>query len=157
MRADDGRDAPWSAVADSARSQVGAPGVDIAQAWGVARRRHNRRQALLGVHEQLARVPTAGPDPLSRRDYLRLLARAFDCDPELVREGTAAAFLAACGEDPGLKLPANTALCDEQSTFVLGRPAIDPLAGECSGRQQHAQRKTPAEDCRDSHHEEDPE
>jgi dTDP-4-dehydrorhamnose reductase len=79
---------------------------------------------------------TAGPDPLSRRDYLRLLARAFDCDPELVREGTAAAFLAACGEDAELKLPANTALCDEQATFVLGRPAIDPLAGHRLMREQ---------------------
>ncbi len=79
---------------------------------------------------------TAGPDPFSRRDYLRLLARAFDCDPELVREGTAAAFLAACDEDPGLKLPANTALCDEQTTFVLGRPAIDPLAGHRLMREQ---------------------
>jgi dTDP-4-dehydrorhamnose reductase len=79
---------------------------------------------------------TAGPDPLGRREYLRLLARAFDCDPELVREGTAAAFLAACGEDAELKLPSNTALCDEQATFVLGRPAIDPLAGLRLMREQ---------------------
>jgi dTDP-4-dehydrorhamnose reductase len=72
---------------------------------------------------------TAGPDSLSRRDYLRLLARAFDCDPELVREGTTAAFLEACGEDPRLRLPFNTTLCDEQATFVLGRPAVDVHAG----------------------------
>ncbi|HSZ70474.1 MAG TPA: sugar nucleotide-binding protein [Solirubrobacteraceae bacterium] len=72
---------------------------------------------------------TAGPDSLSRRDYLRLLARAFGCDAELVRAGSTADFLAACGEDAALKLPANTTLCDERATFVLGRPAIDVRAG----------------------------
>jgi dTDP-4-dehydrorhamnose reductase len=79
---------------------------------------------------------TAGPDVLSRRDYLRLLARAFDCDPGLVGEGSTADFLAACGEDTRLKLPSNTTLCDEQATFVLGRPAVDPLAGHRLMREQ---------------------
>ncbi|HEY3758907.1 MAG TPA: sugar nucleotide-binding protein [Solirubrobacteraceae bacterium] len=79
---------------------------------------------------------TAGPDALSRRDYLRLLARAFDCDPALVSDGTTADFLAACGEDTRLKLPSNTTLCDEQATFVLGRPAVDPLAGHRLMRAQ---------------------
>jgi dTDP-4-dehydrorhamnose reductase len=79
---------------------------------------------------------TAGPDSLSRRDYLRLLARAFDCDPGLVGDGSTADFLAACGEDTALKLPANTTLCDEQATFVLGRPAVDPLAGHRLMREQ---------------------
>ncbi len=79
---------------------------------------------------------TAGPDSLSRRDYLRLLARAFDCDPELVSEGSAAGFLEACGEDVHVKLPSNTALCDERSSFVLGRPAVDPLAGHRLMREQ---------------------
>jgi dTDP-4-dehydrorhamnose reductase len=79
---------------------------------------------------------TAGPDALHRRDYLRLLARAFECDPELVREGTTAAFLEACGEDVHLKLPSNTALCDERATFVLGRTAVDPLAGHRLMREQ---------------------
>lgn len=79
---------------------------------------------------------TAGPDSLSRRDYLRLLARAFDCDPGLVSDGSTADFLAACGEHAKLKLPANTTLCDEQATFVLGRPAVDPLAGHRLMREQ---------------------
>ena len=79
---------------------------------------------------------TAGPDSLSRRDYLLLLARAFECDPGLVRDGSTADFLAACGEDRALKLPANTTLCDEQATFVLGRPAVDPLAGHRLMREQ---------------------
>jgi dTDP-4-dehydrorhamnose reductase len=79
---------------------------------------------------------TAGPDALGRRDYLRLLARAFDCHPELVREGSSAELLKTCGEDPGLRLPSNTVLCDEQATFVLGRPAVDPLAGHRLMREQ---------------------
>jgi dTDP-4-dehydrorhamnose reductase len=79
---------------------------------------------------------TAGPDSLNRGEYLRLLARAFACDPELVRDGTAAAFLAACGEDVDLKLPANTTLCDERATFVLGRSAVDALTGHRLMREQ---------------------
>jgi dTDP-4-dehydrorhamnose reductase len=79
---------------------------------------------------------TAGPDSLSRRDYLRQLARAFDCDPELVREGSTGEFLAACGEDVALKLPSNTTLCDERATFMLGRPAVDSLGGHLLMREQ---------------------
>jgi dTDP-4-dehydrorhamnose reductase len=72
---------------------------------------------------------TAGPDALNRRDHLRLLARAFDCDPALVRNGSMAAFLQACGEDPHLKAPSNTALSDEKSSFVVGHSAVDARAG----------------------------
>jgi dTDP-4-dehydrorhamnose reductase len=79
---------------------------------------------------------TAGPDSMHRREYLRTLARAFDCDPELVREGTTADFLRASDEDARLKLPANTALCDQKASFVLGRPAVDPLAGHRLMREQ---------------------
>jgi dTDP-4-dehydrorhamnose reductase len=79
---------------------------------------------------------TAGPDALSRRDYLRVLARAFDCRTELVRSGTSAELLAACGEDPRVRLPANTTLCDQRTSFVLGRPAVDPLAGHRLMREQ---------------------
>jgi dTDP-4-dehydrorhamnose reductase len=79
---------------------------------------------------------TAGPDSLSRRDYLRQLARAFDCDPELVHEGSTSEFLAADGEDVGLKLPSNTTLCDERATFVLGHPAVDSLGGHRLMREQ---------------------
>jgi dTDP-4-dehydrorhamnose reductase len=79
---------------------------------------------------------TAGPDALNRRDYLRMLARAFDCDPALVQEGTVAGFLQACGEDPHLKAPSNTALSDERSSFVLGHPAVDAPSGHRLMRNQ---------------------
>lgn len=72
---------------------------------------------------------TAGPESLNRHDYLRRLARAFDCDPELVCEGSAGELLAASGEETELRLPSNTTLCDEQAAFVLSRPAVDSLAG----------------------------
>ncbi|HEY7961504.1 MAG TPA: sugar nucleotide-binding protein [Solirubrobacteraceae bacterium] len=72
---------------------------------------------------------TAGPESLNQREYLRLLARAFDCDPALVREGTVAGFLRACGEDPQLKLAPNTALSDDKASFVLGHPAVDARTG----------------------------
>lgn len=79
---------------------------------------------------------TAGPDSLNRREYLRLLARAFDCDPALVRDGTTAGFLAACGEDPHLAMPSNTALSDDKSSFVLGHPAVDARTGHHLMRSQ---------------------
>jgi dTDP-4-dehydrorhamnose reductase len=79
---------------------------------------------------------TAGPESLSRREYLRGLARAFDCDAELVREGSTSEFLAAAGDDVELKLPSNTALCDERATFLLGRPAVDSLGGHRLMREQ---------------------
>ncbi len=61
---------------------------------------------------------TAGPTILGRLAHLRLLARAFDCDMELVREGAPEPFL-----------PANTALCDRKASLALGRPAVDPFTG----------------------------
>ncbi|HEY5044238.1 MAG TPA: sugar nucleotide-binding protein [Solirubrobacteraceae bacterium] len=72
---------------------------------------------------------TAGPDAMHRREYLRLLARAFACDPELVREGSLAAYLEACGEDQRLPLPPNTALDDERARAALGHQAVDVEAG----------------------------
>lgn len=77
-----------------------------------------------------------GPESLHRRDYLRMLARAFDCDPELVRDGTVAAFLHALGEDPRLRLPANTTLDDEKATFVIGHGAVDVQSGHALMREQ---------------------
>lgn len=79
---------------------------------------------------------TAGPDSLNRRDYLRLLARSFDCDPTLVQNGTVAGFLQASGEDPHLTLPSNTALSDEKSAFVLGHSAVDARTGHRLMRNQ---------------------
>ncbi len=79
---------------------------------------------------------TAGPESLNRREYLRLLARSFDCDPALVRDGTTAGFLEACGEDPHLAMPSNTALSDDKSSFVLGHPAVDVRTGHHLMRSQ---------------------
>jgi RmlD substrate binding domain len=76
---------------------------------------------------------TAGPTVLGRLAHLRLLARAFECDLHLVRDGSPAALERAGGEPGGWDqhppLPANTALCDHKSSFVLGRPATDPFTG----------------------------
>jgi len=72
---------------------------------------------------------TAGPDAMHRREYLRLLARAFGCDPGLVQAGSIAAYLEACGEDEHLPLPPNTALDDERARAALGHPAVDVEAG----------------------------
>jgi dTDP-4-dehydrorhamnose reductase len=71
----------------------------------------------------------AGPDSVHRREYARLLARAFGADPKLVEEGSVAGFLEACGEDPRLVLPANTALDGEKAHAALGHPGIDVEAG----------------------------
>jgi dTDP-4-dehydrorhamnose reductase len=79
---------------------------------------------------------TAGPESLNRRDYLRRLAQAFDCDAQLVRDGSTRELLAASGERTELKLPSNTTLCDEQAAFVLGRPAVDSLGGHRLMREQ---------------------
>jgi dTDP-4-dehydrorhamnose reductase len=86
---------------------------------------------------------TAGPDSMHRRDYLQLLARAFDCDPGLVREGSVAAFLDACGETPSLKLPLNTTLSDDKASFALSRPAIDAQTGHKLMRDQLRRVLTP--------------
>jgi dTDP-4-dehydrorhamnose reductase len=72
---------------------------------------------------------TAGPDAMHRREYLRLLARAFGCDPGLVHAGSIAAYLQACGEDESLPLPPNTALEDERARAALGHAAVDVERG----------------------------
>jgi dTDP-4-dehydrorhamnose reductase len=79
---------------------------------------------------------TAGPAILGRLAHLRLLARVFGCDLQLVQEGSPAAFLRACGEPPDTPLPANTALCDERMSFALGHPAVDPFSGHRLMRRQ---------------------
>jgi dTDP-4-dehydrorhamnose reductase len=86
---------------------------------------------------------TAGPDSLNRRDYLRLLAHAFDCDPGLVHDSTVAAFLDACGEATNLKLPSNTTLNDDKASFALSRPAIDAQSGHKLMRDQLRRVLTP--------------
>jgi nucleoside-diphosphate-sugar epimerase len=67
----------------------------------------------------------AGPTILGRLAQMRLLARAFGCEMELVRDGPAAPLL-----------PANTALCDGKTTFVLGHSAVDPFSGYRLMRRQ---------------------
>ena len=68
---------------------------------------------------------TAGPTILGRLAQMRLLARAFGCEMELVRDGPRAPLL-----------PTNTALCDRKTTFVLGHPAVDPFSGYRLMRRQ---------------------
>ncbi len=77
-----------------------------------------------------------GPVSLGRQAWLELLAGAFGCSPELVRDGTPAAFLQACGEDPHLKLPANTALTDEKARAAIGCAAVAPRRGVGLMREQ---------------------
>jgi dTDP-4-dehydrorhamnose reductase len=79
---------------------------------------------------------TAGPESLSRREYLRRLALAFDCDVKLVRAGSAAESLAAAGERADVKLPSNTTLCDELCACALGGQAVDSLTGHRLMREQ---------------------
>ncbi len=68
---------------------------------------------------------TAGPTIIGRLAEMRLLARAFGCEMELVRDGS-----------PTPSLPANTALCDSKTTFMLGHPAVDPFSGYRLMRRQ---------------------
>ncbi|HXB64320.1 MAG TPA: sugar nucleotide-binding protein [Solirubrobacteraceae bacterium] len=79
---------------------------------------------------------TAGPDSLGRRDYLRELALAFDCDPGLVHDGSVSEFLVAAGEHADLRLPSNTTLCDELATSALGGQAVDSFTGHRLMREQ---------------------
>lgn len=86
----------------------------------------------------------AGPESLGRHDWLDLLADAFMCSRELVRDGTQAAFLQACGEDPRLKLPSNTALSDEKARSAIGSVAVFPERGLELMREQMRSTLEPA-------------
>jgi dTDP-4-dehydrorhamnose reductase len=70
-----------------------------------------------------------GPHSLDRRAWLELLADGFDCSRELVRDGSNGAYLQACGEDPHLKVPANTALSEEKARAAIGCAAVAPERG----------------------------
>lgn len=72
---------------------------------------------------------TAGPQGLGRREWIELLGRSFGCPDGLVREGSKAAFLQACGEDARLQLPPNTSLSDDKCTAAVGAPAVGPQEG----------------------------
>jgi hypothetical protein len=77
----------------------------------------------------------AGPRALDRHAYLDHLARSFDCNPDLITEGSVDEFLRACGDDPQLPLPVNTALCDDKARARLG-PAVDVDVGHRLMREQ---------------------
>ncbi len=70
-----------------------------------------------------------GPASLDRHAWLELLADGFGCSRELVREGSNAAYLQACGEDPHLRVPSNTALSDEKARAAIGSAAVAPEHG----------------------------
>jgi dTDP-4-dehydrorhamnose reductase len=77
-----------------------------------------------------------GPVSLGRHEWLELLADGLGCSRELVREGSNAAYLQACGEDPRLRLPSNTALSDEKARAAIGCPAVAPERGVGLMREQ---------------------
>ncbi len=70
-----------------------------------------------------------GPRSLGRREWMQLLAGGLGCPQDLVREGTEAAYLQACGEDPHLKVPSNVALSQEKATAAIGSCAMAPERG----------------------------
>jgi dTDP-4-dehydrorhamnose reductase len=86
----------------------------------------------------------AGPSSLGRYEWVGLLADGLGCSRALVREGTTAAFLQACGEDPRLKLPQNTALSDEKARAAIGSPAVAPERGVELMREQLCRTLEPA-------------
>jgi dTDP-4-dehydrorhamnose reductase len=70
-----------------------------------------------------------GPASLGRHEWVELLADGLGCSREFVKEGTSAAFLDACGEDPRLRLPSNAALSDEKARAAIGCAAVAPERG----------------------------
>ena len=150
----------WVAWLRAGRPLAAPPGIQRSPtyAWDYAQRVCDLiAQECEGIYN------TAGPTILGKLAHLRLLARAFECDMELVQEGSPAAFLRASGEaltpPPGAEsatargaapeaspprgspfslppLPANTALCDHKASFVLGRQAVDPFSGHRLMRRQ---------------------
>ena len=86
----------------------------------------------------------AGPVALGRHEWLELLAGAWACQPALVRDGSRAAFLHACGEDPHVKLPSNVALSDEKSRAAIGVAAVAPERGLRLMREQLRHMLVPA-------------
>jgi dTDP-4-dehydrorhamnose reductase len=77
-----------------------------------------------------------GAVPLGRLEWLTLLAGAFDCEAELVKEGTLEDFLGACGEDSGLELPSNTGLSVEKASAAIGSLSVAPERGFQLMREQ---------------------
>jgi len=144
----------WVAWLRAGQALAAPPGIrrSPTYAWDYA-----QRLCDLIAQECTGLFNTAGPTILGRLGHLRLLARAFGCDMELVQEGSPAAFLRVCeeigsqptpGSPPALEfppLPANTALCDDKASFVLGCPAVDPFTGHRLMRRQLEQLLGPLE------------
>jgi dTDP-4-dehydrorhamnose reductase len=123
----------WLARLRAGQPLAAPPGIrrSPTYAWDYA-----QRVCELIAREREGLYNTAGPTTLGRLAHLRLLARAFGCDLRLVREGSPADFLRACGEPSDVPLPANTALCDRRARAALGRPAVDPFTGHRLMRRQ---------------------
>jgi nucleoside-diphosphate-sugar epimerase len=111
----------WVASLRAGRILRAPPGVrrSPTYAWDYA-----QRLCELIAQEYDGVFNTAGPTMLGRLSQMRLLARAFGCEMELVRDG------------PLAPLPVNTALCDNRVSFVLGHQAIDPFSGYRLMRRQ---------------------
>jgi dTDP-4-dehydrorhamnose reductase len=85
-----------------------------------------------------------GPISLNRREWVGLLADEFSCPKDLVTEGSAEAFLRACGEDPHVRIPSNTSLSDAKSRAATGVTAVPPQRGLRSMREQLSHMLVPA-------------
>ncbi len=85
-----------------------------------------------------------GPVALGRYEWLQLLARIGGCQSGLVREGSVAAYLHACGEDVRVKLPPNTALSEEKTRAAIGLAAVAPEPGLRSMFEQLRHMRVPA-------------
>ncbi len=114
-------------------------GHTLAAPPGIRRSPTNARDYSQRVRDLLVRecegiYNTAGPMILGRLTHLRMLARAFGCDMELVQEGSPEPFL-----------PANTALCDRKASLALGRPAVNPFTGHRLMRRQLEELLAPLE------------
>jgi dTDP-4-dehydrorhamnose reductase len=130
----------WVASLRAGRILRAPPGVrrSPTYAWDYA-----QRLCELIAQEYEGVFNTAGPTILGRLSQMRLLARAFGCEMELVREGPAPRLRrngdigAPRGtESPSPPPPANTALCDRKASFVLGHQAVDPFSGYRLMRRQ---------------------
>jgi dTDP-4-dehydrorhamnose reductase len=85
-----------------------------------------------------------GPIALNRHEWVGLLADEFACPRNLVREGPSGAFLRACGEDPRVRIPSNTALSDAKVRAAIGVPAVAPETGVRSMHEQLSRMLVPA-------------
>ncbi len=90
-----------------------------------------------------------GPEPLGRHAWGVLLARAFRCHGELVREGSQEAYLRACGERESLRLAANASLSEEKARAAIGAVAVAPERGlELTRSELDGERVTVCGDAR---------